>query len=196
MSTETRRKSRASRGAALVLLVAGNLWVWGFLFRRLHWGGGGESGGYEGVAVGSIWVPIGVREEMVGAGGPSWRVTMCLVAWDAYWKAPHDFGKYKQVQQASRCGDSKRQRVLNLAEAAYDAKRRGAAPLRPSGFIFQESRVGSTLLANILAALPHHLVYSEGIRLPTSARATRDESVAALRDYVTLLGAPAANSFE
>lgn len=33
--------------------------------------------------------------------------------------------------------------------------------LEPSGFIFHESRVGSTLLANILASSEPNLVYSE-----------------------------------
>lgn len=31
----------------------------------------------------------------------------------------------------------------------------------PTAFIFHESRVGSTLLANLLATAPGHLVYSE-----------------------------------
>ena len=137
-----------------------------------------------------IWVPIGTRESREGAGAPTWRVTLCLVEWDAYWRNPHEFGKFKQVQAASGCAEPSRTRVLDLATAAADARRRATPPLEPSGFVFQESRVGSTLIANMLAAVPTHLVYSEGLRLPTSPRATRAQRVAAVRDYVTLLGAP------
>ena len=189
MSTETeaKRSSRSAAAIAVLVTLLGGLWLC-----AATWSGGAAAArGYDDIRVGAIWVPVGVREEMVGAGDPRWRVTLCLVEWDAYWRRPHEFGKFKQVQQASSCGESKRQRVLDLAEAAYAAKTRGVKPLAPAGFIFQESRVGSTLLANILAAVPHHLVYSEGLRLPTSPRASRAQQIAALRDYVSLLGAPA-----
>ena len=36
-----------------------------------------------------------------------------------------------------------------------------AEPIEPTGFIFHESRVGSTLVANMLASIPANLVYSE-----------------------------------
>ena len=43
---------------------------------------------------------------------------------------------------------------------------KGVTPVEPSGFVFHESRVGSTLVANMLASVPHHLVYSESAPPP------------------------------
>lgn len=43
----------------------------------------------------------------------------------------------------------------------YEQDRDTVRSLEPSGFIFHESRVGSTLLANILASSEPNLVYSE-----------------------------------
>jgi hypothetical protein len=55
---------------------------------------------------------------------------------------------------------SKRRRSHTLAtELAKDEA--AGAQLQPSGFIFHESRVGSTLVANMLASVPTNLVYSE-----------------------------------
>ena len=122
MSTETElKRSARSRNVALALALfvfmcyyAMNHMLAGGTVRRrvIPAAGSGYAEGYDGVEVGSIWVPIGVKEAHEGAGDPSWRVTMCLVEWDAYWRAPHDFGKFKQVQMASDCGSSGRQQLV------------------------------------------------------------------------------------
>ena len=100
------------------------------------------------------------------------------------------------MQQRSGCG-----RALNrvrplatlLAEARAQAAREGRALLYPSGFVFHESRVGSTLTANILAAVPTHLVYSEGFRMPC-ASCEPAAKLRALRDYVALMGNSASHT--
>ena len=79
------------------------------------------------------------------------------------------------------------------SDAAAAARKLGP-PLKPSAFIFHESRVGSTLAANLLAAVPSHLVYSEGMRLPESRKASRAALREALRDYVAPPGAPTARA--
>lgn len=196
MSTDSSRKAAGNSRVALALALLAVLAVISVAFTARSSGGrgralGADGASYDTVTVPAIWVPIGTKEAREGAGEPKWRVTLCLVEWDEYWRRPHDFGKFKQVQSASRCGDSRNTRVLDLAEAAAEARARSPAPLEPSGFVFQESRVGSTLVANMLAAVPSHLVYSEGIRLPRSPRATDDQARRAIRDYVALLGAPA-----
>ncbi len=56
------------------------------------------------------------------------------------------------------CSKQRRSHVL-ASELAKDEA--AGAQLQPSGFIFHESRVGSTLVANMLAAVPTNLVYSE-----------------------------------
>ena len=55
---------------------------------------------------------------------------------------------------------SARRKSHTLATERAKDKSAGAE-LEPSGFIFHESRVGSTLVANMLASVPTNLVYSE-----------------------------------
>ena len=62
----------------------------------------------------------------------------------------------------------------------------------PSAFVFHESRVGSTLVANNLASSPYSLVFSESA--PTANAllhcfaCTRQQEVQLFRDIVTLMG--------
>ena len=99
------------------------------------------------------------------------------------------------MQQRSGCGRANRVRPLSalLVEARAQAAREGRALLYPSGFVFHESRVGSTLTANILAAVPTHLVYSEGFRMPC-ASCEPAAKLRALRDYVALMGNSASHA--
>ncbi|CAN0443494.1 unnamed protein product, partial [Hapterophycus canaliculatus] len=45
----------------------------------------------------------------------------------------------------------------------------GRTPLPPKGFVYHETRCGSTLVANMLAALPPSRVFSES-KPPTQVR--------------------------
>ena len=65
---------------------------------------------------------------------------------------------FRDLQTASKCGKGKSGR---LGELYDDLKSKGVTPLTPAGFVFHESRVGSTLVANMLASVPTNLVYSE-----------------------------------
>jgi hypothetical protein len=78
-----------------------------------------------------------------------------------------------------------------------DALIAGAAledALVPDGFVFHMSRCGSTLVAQMLAAVPHHIVASEAapiddmVQWAMSSGAPRDRQVAALRAVVAALG--------
>jgi len=66
-------------------------------------------------------------------------------------------------------------------------------PLAPSGFVFHESRVGSTLVANMLASAPTHVVYSESAPLPVVLNHCRscdaDRKRDLIRKIVDLMGA-------
>jgi hypothetical protein len=69
--------------------------------------------------------------------------------------------------------------------------------LPPSGFIFHMSRCGSTLISQMLAALPRNIVISEADPIDTVLRAsfrdpgvTDDQRVAWLRGLVSVLGRP------
>lgn len=67
--------------------------------------------------------------------------------------------------------------------------------LPPSGFIFHMSRCGSTLIAQMLAALPQNIVISEAppidwILRPKVRGATEQQKIAWLRGMVSALGQP------
>ena len=78
-----------------------------------------------------------------------------------------------------------------------DALIAGAAQedtLAPDGFVFHMSRCGSTLVAQMLAAVPHHIVASEAapiddvVQWAMASGAPFDRQVAALRAVVAALG--------
>jgi hypothetical protein len=66
--------------------------------------------------------------------------------------------------------------------------------LPPDGFIFHMSRCGSTLAAQVLAAVPHHIVMSEPepvdavVRWAVTSGAPQADQIAALRAVVAALG--------
>lgn len=60
-------------------------------------------------------------------------------------------------------------------------------PLRPNGFIFHVSRCGSTLLSQMLAALPRHLVISEAGALDAVVRARQMRPALAEQQHVQWL---------
>jgi hypothetical protein len=67
-----------------------------------------------------------------------------------------------------------------------------AAGLEPSGFVFHGSRCGSTLVSQMLASAPQHLVLSEPLPVDQvlRARAAESERVRWLRAIVAALGRP------
>ncbi len=66
--------------------------------------------------------------------------------------------------------------------------------LAPQGFIFHMSRCGSTLAAQMLAAVPHHVVISEAepidgvVKWAGASGAGRDAQITAMRAIVSALG--------
>jgi len=102
----------------------------------------------------SFWAPTDISG--VEHGDP--RVTLCKLKFDGYWRQPSKTPMFRDLQTASKCGKGKSGR---LGELYDDLKKKGVTPLEPAGFVFHESRVGSTLVANMLASVPTNLVYSE-----------------------------------
>lgn len=81
------------------------------------------------------------------------KLTLCELDLAPYHRTPERYAMSKDVI-ASLCGANKKEMASALLESTADQ-------LQPAGFVFHESRVGSTLVANMLASLPTHLVYSE-----------------------------------
>jgi hypothetical protein len=89
-----------------------------------------------------------------------WRCFIVLHGGVAAWcavAAQATGGKFRGlVERSCKGGKAKQKFNVPLAEAAASSKIR-----EPSGFVFHQSRVGSTLVANMLASVSTHLVYSE-----------------------------------
>ena len=101
-------------------------------------------------------------------------VTLCNLRMGMllYATAPHNYPKYRDVMTASSCGkdgNTKKERMSVLLQENTNSVTAGSTiQLAPTAFIFHESRVGSTLVSNMLAVDPRALVYSES-RPPVDA---------------------------
>ena len=138
------------------------------------------------VAIGPEWTPIDTAGD---------RVTLCVLNFGAYHADPPRYPMFRDLVKVSGCHGRNR-RVVTLAQlrathATLPAAGSGepGAPLPPSGFVFHESRCGSTLIANMLAASPHRLVFTESSSLWGAVSGGDNEAAAAtLRTVITQMG--------
>jgi len=140
------------------------------------------------------------------AGNVDVMGTFCPLAFETHTADPSSLPMFKDLLAASPlCSKREWRFQANIGEAArriaeYD-KTNSFADIQkemfpPSGFVFHESRCGSTLAANSLAAAGEHVrVYSESappaqvLKGCTGARdrCDRDDAAALLRDVVQLM---------
>jgi hypothetical protein len=84
---------------------------------------------------------------------------LCQLDFKAYYEAPHAYPMFKDVVKQSGCMNTKKRSYSFLMEEV--ALHRGDPAGRivlPTGFVFHESRVGSTLVANMFASNPWAMV--------------------------------------
>lgn len=90
--------------------------------------------------------------------------TLCPLNFKKYSAAPHSTPMFKDLIAASNCaGNSVKHAKLSALKQDI-IKTKGTPASRiiyPSGFIFHESRVGSTLVANLLGSDPFNMIFSE-----------------------------------
>lgn len=85
-------------------------------------------------------------------------------------------------------------RLKHKLASVHAVDERAGKQLQPTGFIFHESRVGSTLVANMLASVPTNLVYSEPsvpahvIHLCKNAGCSEETTVRLLRMAILAMG--------
>ena len=138
-----------------------------------------------------FWSPIDV--ELENPEDP--MITMCKLNFKEYTKSPHLYPMFKEVEAMSLCQGHNR-RKEKLSKLMAELKAREGTPagriVPPAGFVFHESRVGSTLVANTLASTPFAMVFSES---PPPASVLlhcqgceRKQQVKIFRDVVTLMG--------
>ena len=135
-----------------------------------------------------FWTPVSVN---VGTSG-SPLVTLCKLNFEKYSKAPHEFPMFKDLVAISNCnGDNEMQKSID--ELKRDILLGGISPIPPTGFVFHEGRVGSTLIANLLGSNPHSLVFSESdppIEVLTGCRScSQERRISVFRDLITIMGA-------
>mmetsp|Transcript_9112 Transcript_9112/g.12644 ORF Transcript_9112/g.12644 Transcript_9112/m.12644 type:complete len:478 (-) Transcript_9112:39-1472(-) len=141
----------------------------------------------ESLLVPSFWIPTEVTH--VEHGDP--RVTLCKLDIDNYWRNPSRTPMFRDLVSGSGCGRGKSDSLSNLYQDAINNKK--FSPLVPTGFIFHESRVGSTLIANMLASVPTNLVFSESAP-PTAIlnhcrNCSPEKKSRLLEQIITLMGA-------
>ena len=104
----------------------------------------------------ALWTPIEVHAKD-DAVDPTIVSCDLLVGFQQYAAAPYDYPKFRDIITASKCSESN-QRKQKLSIMLREAP---AKVVAPTAFLFHESRVGSTLVSNMLAANPRSLVFSE-----------------------------------
>ena len=97
------------------------------------------------------WTPISVNSE---------TITLCQLNFEEYYNMPHVYPMFKDLVAASKCDRKSITRSLKdiIAEIKASQDSPSSRVVAPTGFIFHESRVGSTLVANLLASNPWGMV--------------------------------------
>ena len=135
-----------------------------------------------------VWTPVSIS----GVTSADPTIILCKLDFDEYSKNPHLYAMFKDLVAKSRCtGSNSRSEKLSVLKKEMAENTNERKYLEPSGFVFHESRVGSTLVANMLASDPFSMVFSESAP-PSSVMLanglSRERKVALLRDVVHLMG--------
>jgi hypothetical protein len=136
-----------------------------------------------------IWTPIDIdvsRDPVV---------ILCKLNFKKYFEQPHSYPMFRDLVTMSNCVANNRRReklsvLLNEIKSANGTN--AGKVIAPTGFVFHESRVGSTLVANFLASDPYALVFSESTPISNAilhcSSCTRERHVQLFRDVLTLMG--------
>lgn len=122
-------------------------------------------------------------------------VILCKLNFKKYWQSPHSSPMFRDLETMSNCiGNNRRREKMSVLLAEIKAKEGTPAGrvIPPTGFVFHESRVGSTLIANLLASDPHALVFSESTPIANAIlhcdSCSREKHLQLFRDVLTLMG--------
>lgn len=131
----------------------------------------------------------------VGVGGFNPMVTLCRLNFEKYSTAPHKLPMFKELVASSNCVQEnvieRRLRDLHDEILRFKGTLAGRV-IYPTAFVFHESRVGSTLVANLLGSDPFNMVYSESAPpssvLVHTIGSGSAKHIALFRDVLTLMG--------
>jgi hypothetical protein len=132
------------------------------------------------------------------------KAYFCKLHWDKYKRDPPSLPMFRMLVQESGCNKKENLFTMDMAEISRilveresEEESMGIHVMPPAGFIFHESRVGSTLVANALTAMDPdgHRVYSESDPINRALAACdgftkcdMETNVNLLRDVVFLMG--------
>ena len=138
---------------------------------------------------------------LIKLSGSAGTGTFCALKFDKHMQDPSTYPMFRDLVKVSKCDSSSNTYNIPLDDAVraardYDKEHSISSSL-PRGFVFHESRCGSTLAANSLAvAADDHRVYSESAPVPTAVRTGK---VNTIRDVIYLMsrgpGGEAAKTF-
>lgn len=122
-------------------------------------------------------------------------VILCRLNFKKYWEQPHSYPMFRDLEGMSTCVGKNRKRE-RMSDLLSDIKQNEGKPegrvVSPTGFVFHESRVGSTLIANFLASDPWSLVFSESTPIANAilhcATCSKERQIQLFRDVLTLMG--------
>lgn len=118
---------------------------------------------------------------------------MCKLDFRSYSEKPYNFPMFKDLLKFSGCGDGANSMIgdaVVISDVKNDIVANAGTPagrvIYPTAFVFHESRVGSTLIANMLASDESNLVFSEA-DVPASLF-NSDKKIRRFRETLLLLG--------
>ena len=124
-------------------------------------------------------------------------VVLCRLDYKKYWENPHSYPMFRDLVAMSGChGKNRRRERMSVLLKEIEKERQAGSPkgrvVSPTGFVFHESRVGSTLVANLLASDPWTLVFSESAPMANAIlhcdSCTTEMQLQLFRDIATLMG--------
>lgn len=124
--------------------------------------------GFDGIGkdvVAAEAVPAGFVPVKVTWTGNDPVVTLCKLKWGLYHEDPSKVAMFRQLVAESDCqgrhGSKGNTREVRMSQLRLRLAQAAPGPILPTGFVFHESRVGSTLAANMLGTPANHVMYSE-----------------------------------
>lgn len=137
----------------------------------------------------AFWTPIDIDI----SADP--MVVLCKLNFKKYWEQPHSYPMFRDLENLSGCvGNNRRREKMStlLKDIQDNSNLPSGRVIHPTGFVFHESRVGSTLVANFLASDPWSLVFSESTPIANSilhcSSCTKKQQIQLFRDVMTLMG--------
>jgi hypothetical protein len=104
-----------------------------------------------------FWTPVSID-----ANGRDPYIGLCQLDWDTYHAAPYKYPMFKDLMVLSKCsGANYKSERMSVLWKEYEENAGGLKHNVPTAFVFHESRVGSTLVANTFGSDSRSLVFSE-----------------------------------